>query len=74
MTLDELRREMPGVGLAVYAIDPSGPVTFEVYPPDGEVYSFTAATEAEAIAKAFPVGEPLAPEPARAPEIINPFE
>jgi hypothetical protein len=53
MTLDDLRAARPELGLALYAYTPGGDVTLEVH-SDGEVYSFTAATEAEAIEKAFP--------------------
>jgi hypothetical protein len=53
VTLDDLRAARPELGLALYAYTPGGAVTLEVH-SDGEVYSFTAATEAEAIASAFP--------------------
>jgi hypothetical protein len=52
--LDDLRKAFPKLGFAIYAMDPAGQVTFEVYDSDGEVYTFTGATEAEAISNAFP--------------------
>lgn len=62
MTLDDLRALHPQLGFAVYCITPGEPVTLEVY--NGEdVFSFTGATEQEAIDRAFPP-EPVAPEPA----------
>lgn len=53
MTLDELRVSRPTLGFAVYAYTPGGAVTLEVH-DKGEIYSFVGATEAEAIARAFP--------------------
>jgi hypothetical protein len=52
-TFDSARLEWPMVGLATYALEPGGPVTLEVH-SDGQVYSFTAPTEAEALLLAFP--------------------
>lgn len=53
MTLDQLRIARPTLGFAVYAYTPGGGVTLEVHDA-GEVYEFSASTEVEAIAKAFP--------------------
>lgn len=53
MTLDELRAARPALGFAVYAYTPGGGVTLEVHDA-GDIYEFSASTEAEAIAKAFP--------------------
>lgn len=61
--LDAIRAAHPEIGLALYAIEPGGPVTLEVHTPDGEVYSFRALTTQAAIDQAFP---PAAPEPAPA--------
>jgi hypothetical protein len=56
MTLDDIRKKFPSLGLCVYAIDP-GAVTLEVI--DGEqVYRFDGASETEVLAKAFPPPEP----------------
>ncbi len=66
MTLDELRARLPYVGFALYALDPGADVTLEVH-ANGEVWTFKGATEAEAIAAAFPAPPPTveeSPEPA----------
>jgi len=52
-TFDSARIEWPGIGLAIYALDPGGPVVLEVH-SEGEVYRFEATTAAEALALAFP--------------------
>lgn len=57
MTIDELRSRFPTLALAVYAMEPGGPVTFEVY-DDGQVYTFTGDTVAAAITLAFPADLP----------------
>lgn len=57
MTLDEVRSRFPHLGFAVYALDAGGPVTLEAHDPGGELWSWTAPTEAEALAKAFPRAE-----------------
>lgn len=62
MTFDELRARFPNVGLALYAIEPGGPVTLEIISPDGSVFPFEADTAAAAIEAAFP------PEPQPAAE------
>lgn len=54
MSLDDLRRDFPTLGFAVYALEPGGPVTLEIH-QDGEVYTFRAATEAATLAQAFPI-------------------
>lgn len=66
MTLDELRAANPELAFAVYALEPGGPVTFEVHTPDGSFYTFLGESEAAAIAEAFPdiVREPAQPAPA----------
>lgn len=53
MTLDDLRAAHPDLGFALYAYDPRGPVTLEVHAAEG-VFKFIGATEAAAIAAAFP--------------------
>jgi hypothetical protein len=53
-SLDDIRARHPDLGLALYAFEPAGVVTLEIYAPDGEVYAFKARTVAEAIAIAFP--------------------
>lgn len=61
-SLDDLRRLRPDLALALYALEPGGPVTLEII-HDGQVYSFSGTTEAEAILTAFPP----TPEPQPAP-------
>lgn len=68
MTLDELRNDHPELGFAVYAMDRSGVVTFEVYTPDGQVFSFKGPSAQAAIDQAFPPkAEETALPPAPAP-------
>lgn len=55
-TLDDLRAAYPQIGFALYAYTPGGPVTLEVHAAEG-VFTFRGATEAEAIAEAFPQEE-----------------
>lgn len=52
-TFDGARRDWPGIGIALYALDPGGVVTLEVH-SEGEVYRFDALTADEALALAFP--------------------
>ncbi|WP_439392583.1 hypothetical protein ACRQ5Q_24485 [Bradyrhizobium sp. PMVTL-01] len=52
-SLDDLRRARPDLALAVYAMEPGGEVTLEIY-DGGQVYAFKGATEADAILAAFP--------------------
>lgn len=52
-SLDDLRRLRPDLALALYALEPGQGVTFEVH-HEGQVYTFKAPTEAEAILQAFP--------------------
>ena len=65
---DQLRAENPDLGFALYAIEPGGPVTLEVYTPDGQVFPFTELTAEAALSKAFPPPEDV-PEPSPAPAI-----
>jgi hypothetical protein len=53
-SLDDLRRQEPDVGAAIYALEPGGPVTLEVLMPDGQMFSWVAATVAEVFSQAFP--------------------
>jgi hypothetical protein len=53
-TLDDIRTKYPHLGVSLYALDPGKPVTLELLAPDGKLFSFTGATEAEAVAAAFP--------------------
>ena len=54
MTLDDIRDRFPQLGLALYALEPGQPVTLEAHGPGGELWSWTAPTVAEVLAKAFP--------------------
>jgi hypothetical protein len=78
VTLDELRAANPELGMALYALEPGGPVTFEIYAPDGKVFSWRDATAALAIAQAFPPEQPEPlepePEPETAPETPGLFD
>jgi hypothetical protein len=62
LTLDAVRAAFPRIGLAIYAYDPGKPLTLEVHAADGQVFTFTGATEADVLARAFPLLVP-APEP-----------
>jgi len=64
--LDEARRLHPSLGFALYAYTPGGAVTLEVH-DGGEVFSWTAVTEARAWEVAFPVDEPPAEVLTRTP-------
>ncbi len=59
MTLDEFRARYgpAGFGVAVYAYDPSGPVTVEIHAPDGSIFQASAATAAGAFATLYPEPE-----------------
>lgn len=62
-SLDDLRRLKPELSLALFAMEAGGPVTLEIY-HGGEVYTFKAPTEAEAILAAFPPKpEEIEPQP-----------
>lgn len=54
LSFDQIRLVYTGIGLALYAIEPGGPVTLEIM-SEGQVYRFDAGTAQEAIALAFPV-------------------
>src|SRR4029077_4504584 len=54
---DVLRQQFPAFGLALYALTPGGEVVLEVH-HDGEVFTWTAASAAEAFMVAFPYAPP----------------
>lgn len=62
MTFDEIRAANPELGLALYAMEPGGPITLEVYTPDGQTFSWTGPTEAHVLALAFPEPTPEKPD------------
>jgi hypothetical protein len=68
-SLDDLRRQEPDVGAALYAFEPGGPVTLEVHMPDGQMFTWSAATEAEVLSQAFPQADDEAELPAPSVEI-----
>lgn len=59
---DALRAENPELIINLYAMTPRGVVTLEVITPDGETYSWTAETAAQAYVMAFPERVEQAPE------------
>lgn len=56
-TLDEARGAHPHLGYAVYAIEAGGPVTLEIFTPDGQVFSFHGQSEEVVFLTAFPEPE-----------------
>lgn len=75
MTVDDARAAFPKLGLALYALDPGGPVTLEVVSADGQIFPFKGPTEAAVIARAFPsLVEPPAPLPEPDPPRPNVFD
>lgn len=64
---DEIRAAFPALGFAIYAMEPGGHVTLEVYAPDGQTFSFEGQSEDAVLARAFPITEP-AQEPVSPPE------
>ena len=55
MTLDEIRAAYPHLGIALYAYEPGGPVTLEVFSQGEIAASFEGHTVGDVIAAAFPV-------------------
>jgi len=70
LSFDEVRGIWTGIGLALYALEPGGPVTLEIY-SEGEVYRFDAATAEEAIALAFPTRQDMAEAAAENPDVFG---
>lgn len=64
---DALRAANPLLGFAVYAYDPTGPVTLEITTPYKTVVPFTGVTLAAACALAFP--PPVMPAATLEPEV-----
>lgn len=62
-TLDEARAAQPAFAMALYALEPGGPVTLEIITPDGEPFTFEGPTEAAVLARAFPPVEAAPPPP-----------
>lgn len=65
---DEIRSENPDLAINLYAMTPGGGVTLEVITPDGQNFTWAAATAAAAMELAFPaepgpdIDEPPAPQ------------
>ena len=74
MTLDDARRAFPKLGLALYAYDPTQPMTLEVHTPDERVFTFTGLSEADLIARAFPSLIPPDPTPEPQPDTETVFD
>lgn len=76
-TLDDVRAKYPHLGVACYAYEPGKPVTLEVIASDGKTFSWTAKTEAAAIAAAFEDDEPttsVIPTPPTPTTTVNVFD
>jgi hypothetical protein len=76
-SLDDLRATYPHLGFGIYAIEPGGPVTIEVYAADGQVFPFTGPTLRACLNRAFPADEPdpePAPEPTPEPPTTTVFD
>jgi hypothetical protein len=65
MIVDDLRRAYPHLGISIFAMEPLGAVTLEVYSPDGQIFPFVGATVQETLERAFP----LYFEPKTEPEV-----
>jgi hypothetical protein len=68
-SLDDLRELRPDLAFALFAMEPIGVVTLEIY-HDGQVYAFKGATVAEAILAAFPPEQETAPTEPATPDSI----
>jgi hypothetical protein len=71
MTLDDVRTAFPHLDLTLYAYQ-GQPVTLECISADGSIFTFTGATEHDAIKAGF--GEELAPAEQPAPAPSNVFD
>lgn len=60
-SLDDLRLALPHLGCALYAMEPQGLVTLEIYAGE-EVFSFLGDTEAAVFTMAFPGDDQTAPD------------
>ena len=66
--IDRIRQIYPHLALGVYALEPGGDVTVEVFTPDGTRFAHKAPTEAEALAAIFGAAAEEPPQP------IDPFD
>ncbi len=53
-SLDAAREANPDLGFSLYALEPGRDVTLEIMDPAGEIFTFTADSEAAVFLKAFP--------------------
>ncbi len=66
--IDRIRQLYPHLAIGVYALEPGGLVTVEVFTPDGTRYAHTARTEAECFAA---ILGPLPDEQPEAPAVAD---
>ena len=72
--IDRIRALFPHLSIGVYALEPGGDVTVEVYTPDGTRFSHKAPTEAGCFAAIFgPLPDDQPADPAPEPP-ANPFD
>lgn len=73
MTLDDARTANPDLGFAIYCMTPGGPVTLEIFDPDGQVYRFDGPSEAAVLEQAFPpeASSPEIPDNSPTPDIFD---
>lgn len=72
-TVDDIRARYPHLRVTLYALEPGKPVMLELISTDDVIYEFRGATEAEAVAAAFP-DEDETPSAAPTPPPINVFD
>lgn len=51
---DAIRAQNPDIAISLYGLVPGGDVTLEVITPDGQSFTWSAATASDALALAFP--------------------
>lgn len=76
-SFDLIRAAFPNLGVGVYAMDPGGPVTVEVYDPSGQTFSWEGPTLQAALDAAFgpaPAEPPQDPPPAVVETPSNVFD
>jgi hypothetical protein len=66
--IDRIRLAYPHLALGVYALEPGGDVTVEVFTPDGTRFAHKGPTEAEALTAIFGT---LPEDP---PPAVDPFD
>ena len=78
--IDRIRELYPHLSIGVYALEPGGPLTVEVFAPDGTRFTKTAPTEVEAYLAIFgplpdeaPAEETSYEQPVSVPA-VDPFD